>query len=284
MAIYRVQKSADYVTISNYHLRDKRLRMADKGLMSLLLAGEDGEVYTVAELAELGPEGKDAIYSSLNRLEAAGYIRRRQTHAEDGRFAEVEMLICERPEPAEEASGEDDPSPCREKPYTENPDTAEPYPEKPYTENPDTVAEMEDLELNHRLDTTYSRESVSLKGNKVENNNTPYISPQKNASLPKWRPEMFVRFWEAYPWKVGKQAAAKAWDKLRPDDDTLRQMARGLKSQLRSELWTRGIGIPYPGTWLNQQRWEDDLSRPPRADAIRDDAPDVQIWTPGGVL
>lgn len=268
MAIYRVQKSTDYVTISNYHLRDKRLRMADKGLMSLLLAGEDGKVYTAAELAELGPEGKDAIYSSLKRLEAAGYIRRRQNHAGDGRFAEVEMLIFERPEPAEEASGEDDPSLCRE---------------KPYTETSDTVSESEVLELNHRIDTTYSRESVSLKGNKVENNNTPYISPQKRAFLPKWRPDMFARFWEVYPWKVGKKAAAKAWDRLRPDDDTLRQMAHGLKSQLRSELWTRGIGIPYPGTWLNQQRWEDDLSRPPRADAIRDDAPDVQIWTPGGV-
>lgn len=77
---------------------------------------------------------------------------------------------------------------------------------------------------------------------------------------PDWRPETFAAFWDAYPRGEAKQAAIKAWDKLHPDPDLLRIMAIGLKRQLESELWKEGIGIPYASTWLNQRRWEDELT------------------------
>lgn len=75
---------------------------------------------------------------------------------------------------------------------------------------------------------------------------------------PDWKPERFAAFWEAYPCGKSKQAAIRAWDKLRPDDGLLVEMARGLQRALRSEDWQRGIGIPYASTWLNNRRWEDE--------------------------
>lgn len=91
----------------------------------------------------------------------------------------------------------------------------------------------------------------------------------KRSNVPKeapdWKPERFADFWAAYPCGRSKQAAIKAWDKLKPDDALLVVMARALKRQMASEEWQRGIGIPYASTWLNNRRWEDeDKPRPTR--------------------
>lgn len=72
----------------------------------------------------------------------------------------------------------------------------------------------------------------------------------------------FDGFWGAYPRKVGKQAARKAYRSARKVA-TLDQIAAGLRAQL-PDLRTRDLHlVPHPSTWLNQHRWEDD----PRASA-----------------
>lgn len=77
---------------------------------------------------------------------------------------------------------------------------------------------------------------------------------------PTWKPERFAKFWDFYSRQVrgeSKQAAIKAWDKLKPDDVLIVKMGHALQSQLSSEQWQQGIGIPYASTWLNQRRFED---------------------------
>lgn len=72
--------------------------------------------------------------------------------------------------------------------------------------------------------------------------------------------ELFDQFWAAYPRKVGKDGAWKAWQKRRPDGALLDQMIAALAWQRRSQAWTKDGGqfIPHPATWLNQARWEDE--------------------------
>lgn len=74
---------------------------------------------------------------------------------------------------------------------------------------------------------------------------------------PDWKPERFARFWDYYPRGESKQAAIRAWDRLRPSDELIDEMARALERQVNSGSWREGIGIPYASTWLNQQRWTD---------------------------
>ncbi len=67
---------------------------------------------------------------------------------------------------------------------------------------------------------------------------------------PDWKPERFAAFWEAYPCGKSKQAAIRAWDKLKPDDALIREMALGLK---RAMEWRSGSGalesrMPPPGS------------------------------------
>lgn len=73
--------------------------------------------------------------------------------------------------------------------------------------------------------------------------------------------ERFKEFWRCYPRKVGKGAAEKAWDKIKPNKALLPQILSALDQQKEREQWQRDNGryIPNPATWLNQKRWEDDI-------------------------
>lgn len=67
----------------------------------------------------------------------------------------------------------------------------------------------------------------------------------------------FLDFWEWYPKKVGKDAAYKAWIKLKPDYDLV---VNALLWQRQSKQWQAEDGkyIPNPATYLNQGRWKDE--------------------------
>jgi hypothetical protein len=67
-------------------------------------------------------------------------------------------------------------------------------------------------------------------------------------------------FWNAYPRKVGKKAAQKAFQNAqdRPRiDDLVAAIHRGRDSP----QWLKDGGqfIPHPSTWLNRGGWADDL-------------------------
>ena len=67
----------------------------------------------------------------------------------------------------------------------------------------------------------------------------------------------FVLFWTIYPKKVGKEAAYKAWKKLKPNTDAV---LKALGWQVDSEQWLKDAGqfVPNPATYLNQGRWKDE--------------------------
>ncbi len=72
---------------------------------------------------------------------------------------------------------------------------------------------------------------------------------------------LFVLFWDAYPRKVAKPAAQKAWNRLNIDEPLLATLLETIERQRQSEKWQKDGGeyIPHPATWLNQRRWEDEL-------------------------
>lgn len=72
----------------------------------------------------------------------------------------------------------------------------------------------------------------------------------------------FDGFWSAYPKKVGKQQARKAWDKIKNINAESRAIMEALSWQTKSKSWTKDQGqfIPNPATYLNQRRWEDEPS------------------------
>lgn len=72
----------------------------------------------------------------------------------------------------------------------------------------------------------------------------------------------FIVFWDEYPKKRGKGAAEKAWKKI--DPAVVPDLMKALEKHKMSADWTKDGGkyIPYPATWLNQRRWEDEIEEP----------------------
>ena len=77
-----------------------------------------------------------------------------------------------------------------------------------------------------------------------------------------WEPDLFERFWRAYPCKKDKAAARREWDKLKPDRKLMSAMSAALTKAMASDEWQRGIGIPYACRWLSHRRWEDEDAAP----------------------
>lgn len=80
--------------------------------------------------------------------------------------------------------------------------------------------------------------------------------------LKKDHSESFDKFWKAYPRKIGKDAAQKAFNKRNPDDNLLGEMLKAIEVQKTTEDWRKSDGqfIPHPATWLNQGRWMDEVA------------------------
>lgn len=122
MPVFRVERTRDYTVMSSYHLRDKRLTLKAKGLLSQMLSLPEDWDYTLSGLSHINRESKNAIRSAVNELERAGYIHRRQTTDAGGKFSTNEYVIHKHP---------DQPEPLLEKPLSENPTPENPSPVKP---------------------------------------------------------------------------------------------------------------------------------------------------------
>lgn len=81
---------------------------------------------------------------------------------------------------------------------------------------------------------------------------------------------MFAEFYGAYPRKVDKQAALKAFASIDPDASTVKAMLAAIDAQGLAERCDAGEGrfVPHPATWLNGRRWEDQEPAP-RPNAAR---------------
>jgi uncharacterized protein YdaU (DUF1376 family) len=72
----------------------------------------------------------------------------------------------------------------------------------------------------------------------------------------------FDRFWTAYPRRVAKQAAMKAWNKIAPNSGMVEVILRAVAAYAASDQWRlQPEFIPYPASWLNDHRWEDEIPR-----------------------
>lgn len=104
------------------------------------------------------------------------------------------------------------------------------------------------------------RDNKALSGDKEIVKKTT----KRKAAVPAWEPNRFEEFWDLYRRKIipagrypSRADAAKEWDKLKPDAETIAAIGKALKAQMQSKEWKRGIGIPDPCRYLSHRRWED---------------------------
>lgn len=247
----RVVRRRRTTTVPHELVTDWRLSLKSKGLMLVLLSRPANWRFKVSGLATFCHCGRDAIRTSLMEMEEAGYLERKRTRAEGGKFASNEYIVYDvsqhdadgLPEPEDQAATGFLPA----EPLSGFPAMDKPTTDKPALENPSPDP------------------SIS-----TSNNNTPLNPPKggtkrsrkKEEPEPDWLPERFEGFWSYYPrdYRGNKKKARAAWNKLKPDETTLRAIANAIKRHRAGGRWTEGIGIPNASTFLNPENGYWDLS------------------------
>lgn len=190
--VFRVEKTANYTVMSNYHLKDRRLSYKAKGLLSEMLSLPPDWDYTLSGLAVIANDGVDSVRSAVRELERYGYLVRYQRRDKRGRMSVNEYAVYENPgqNPEYIPTNDNEENPHTEKtvkqlkngsvkpisPLLENPVTDEksgenpkffddPLPQKsspkrPLSENPTTVSyhKLNTQELNiHQFNQSLNR-------------------------------------------------------------------------------------------------------------------------------
>ena len=75
MAKFKVNKTRDYTIIPNIHLKERKMSLKSKGLLTLMLSLPDDWNYSLKGLVSLCSESESAIKSSLQELKKFGYLR-----------------------------------------------------------------------------------------------------------------------------------------------------------------------------------------------------------------
>lgn len=263
---YRVDKSKGFTVVYRAVAQDKRLTLKTRGLFLLMQSLPPDWTFSQTSLAKMAGVGRDQIRAALAELEKVGYLRReeKQSHDGTGRFARYDYVLqAESPNPPPPLFENPTTAQTEISPLLENPSTGKPSAENPTLQN--------SILTNTPIAPKGGAECVSENSGERR----AVTSPGRNA--PKWKPERFERFWAFYRdnahGKHGRRAAAvRAWDKLKADDNTLNLMGACLIRQVESDMWRRGVGIPYASTWLNQRYWEDNDNPPD------DNPPEVTGW------
>lgn len=92
MSVIRVNKTKNYTVMSNEHLKDKRLSLKAKGLLSVMLSLPDTWDYSISGLVAICKESETAVKSTLNELKSCGYLvvtKKMPNETESGRIEYV---------------------------------------------------------------------------------------------------------------------------------------------------------------------------------------------------
>lgn len=105
------------------------------------------------------------------------------------------------------------------------------------------------------------KENDSLSSNTIKQDTKNKAIKKQNKELNELQKKQFDKFWQAYPRKVSKKEAQKSWKKINPSLELFEKILKALEMVKQTEQWKKDNGkfIPYPATWLNQERWTDEI-------------------------
>lgn len=92
----------------------------------------------------------------------------------------------------------------------------------------------------------------------IKENNINSIN-NKNINKKEIYKEKFEMFYKEYPKHVKRAEVEKWFFKNEPDDELFNTMMIQLSKFKKSDEWKNKKYIPYPTSWLNQKRWEDEI-------------------------
>lgn len=138
MSVIRVEKNKNYSVISNCHLKDKKLSLKAKGLLSLMLSLPNDWDYSIEGLATICVEGESSIRTILKELEDNNYLVRNRIRDDKGHLIDCEYVIYEEPSSAQQGN----------LPRLENPHVDNQHVENPHVDNQGQLSNNNKLTTN----------------------------------------------------------------------------------------------------------------------------------------
>ena len=129
-----------------------------------------------------------------------------------------------------------------------------------------TFEEIIEFEKTEMRQTAADRGNFLSESNPIQSNPNRIQSESESKSNPssadetkEERMKWFDEWWEEYPRKVGKGKCRDKYLRIVTDEDKHLKLMSAIRKQ--NEVYkTKPVQyIPYPETWLNQERWEDEL-------------------------
>ena len=188
MAVFRVHKNKNYITMGKHHLKQKDMSLKAIGLLSIMLSLPEDWNYSVAGLKAIRSESKNTINAILQELEKFGYLVRTQIRNQNGIITGYNYDIYE-----------------------------EPYPKNPDMENPDmdNWYQLNNKELNTK---ELNNKRISKAFQKPTREELEAYKKEKGLDF---NPNDFIDYYESNGWKVGRnpmrdwKATARRWSSRR---------------------------------------------------------------------
>lgn len=192
------KKNENYTIISNVCVRDNRLSLKAKGLISLVMSLPDDWDFSINGLCAITKEGKAAIYAAINELKDYGYCSIETTRDDKGRIVGNDYTFYEQPYAENQYT---------DYPHTENQDT-----DNPYTDN-------QDLENQTQIIKDINKEQIEISNDDKNKEKEDKSSSKKKSFIPPTLSEVqayikekgyhtnaqsFIDYYEADDWYYGK--------------------------------------------------------------------------------
>lgn len=103
MANFEIHKTNNYIVIGNYHLKDQKLSLKAKGLLSLMLSLPADWNYSIQGLINICIENETAIKTALGELKENGYLQIEKIMPDNTLSGKIEYVyhIYEKPQKQE---------------------------------------------------------------------------------------------------------------------------------------------------------------------------------------
>jgi hypothetical protein len=242
MGVRRTELPVDgnFTIVPNAWLRDPRLSRRARGLLGEIMTHRVGWHVTVSSLQKVGPEGRDSISTALKELRAAGYLTLLQSRGDHGRWNEVEYELTD-------------------------PSTATGYPVSGgFTGSGSTASGSAGSGESGTKNTRDQEDHLS-----EDENPLPPAGVSRDevvvSGAGSLDPLYFDAFYAAYPRRVGRAAAERAFAKAVrvATAEVIIAGAKRFAADPNLPPKEEARFIPHPASWLNAGRWDDD-PLPPR--------------------
>ena len=97
MSVLKKKINNDYTCVHNAFIKDKKLSIAAKGLLLVMLSLPENWNFSIVGLQSIVPDGKDKVSSTLKILESMGYLRRSRVTNDKGVITDWEYCFSDEP-------------------------------------------------------------------------------------------------------------------------------------------------------------------------------------------